>query len=233
MPTFDSLRLPPPFEPIVLAEGEDAFEYATRNAETLGAATVVVAPKVGQAEFAVVLEPEETLAAARLVVYAAGNALYNAIATQAPPQHAVGFDWPGTLRVDDTPAGGLRLGIPAGCREDDVPEFLVVGVTMRLERLEESADPEPLFTPGDEDGVEAFSATVLVADFCRYFAREISDWQADGFRPLAERWLFRAHAGDLRLDDSGDGRRGEKVLSLAAGLAKPLWLDAPTGEPAP
>lgn len=72
--------LPPPFRPVVLREVGDAFAHACAHGGELGAGTLVFVGRFDLAEFAVVLEPDEPLAAARCAFYAAMVALADALA---------------------------------------------------------------------------------------------------------------------------------------------------------
>jgi hypothetical protein len=68
--------LPSVFTPIIaLREGGDALSHACAIAPEKGAGTLVWVRSWAQAEAAIVLEPEETLPAARLVLHAASIAL--------------------------------------------------------------------------------------------------------------------------------------------------------------
>src|SRR5207247_2100977 len=79
------LDLPPPYRLVVLREAGDAFCHASAHAAELGAGTLIFVGRFDVAEFAVVLEPEEPLAAARCVFYAGMVALGDALAACAPP----------------------------------------------------------------------------------------------------------------------------------------------------
>ena len=80
------LALPPPFRLVKLGEAGDAFGHACASAAELGAAALVFTGRFGVAEFAVVLETDERLTAARRTFCAGMVALYDAIASLAPPQ---------------------------------------------------------------------------------------------------------------------------------------------------
>src|SRR3546814_8218090 len=60
-----ALDVPPPYDVVTLREVGDAFAHACAIAGESGAGTLVWVRRYDLAEFAVVLEPEETLAAAR------------------------------------------------------------------------------------------------------------------------------------------------------------------------
>jgi len=126
-----SLDLPPPFRLVVLREVGDAFAHATSHAAERGAGSLVFVGRYDRAEFAVVLEPEQKLAEARLAFYAGMVALMDALAAQAPPEKPMTIAWPDAIHVDQGLIGGGRLGWPAGTAEDAVPDWLVFGATLR------------------------------------------------------------------------------------------------------
>lgn len=234
MPTSHAaaLDLPPPFTLVTLREAGDAFAHATENAGALGAGTLVWARRFHLAEFAIVLEPEATLREARSVIYAAGNALYNALSVHAPPQFGISFDWPATLRVDGALVGGLQLSWPNDCAEDAVPDWLVLGCIVRTDTSGPDEPGErPLFGGLNEQGFEDLAPSDIVEGFARYFVREMNDWTEEGFGPLAARWRFRAQDPGVAVGDDGDGERHGARLGLGDALATPAWLDAKTGEP--
>ncbi|NDV85336.1 hypothetical protein GTW51_01330 [Aurantimonas aggregata] len=218
-----ALSLPPPFQLVTLREAGDAYAHAQSIAASDGAGTLVWARRFHMAEFALVLEPEETLATARRVVYAAGNALADALAIHAPPQQPIGFDWPGGLRVDGALVGGLRLAWPSDAAEDAVPDWLVLGCSVRMIVMR-AGEPgfRPLLGGLDEQGFEELSPSVLIEGFSRYFLREMNEWNAEGFETVQKRWLQRAEDGTAVLLDED---------RLAEALRIPAWLDPETGEP--
>src|SRR5690242_21797260 len=78
-------NLPPVFGPIyALREGGDAMRQAVARAAE-GAGTLVWVRALSRVEAAVVLEPELPLAAARPALFAAANALADALGALGPP----------------------------------------------------------------------------------------------------------------------------------------------------
>src|SRR3546814_13812448 len=77
------LDVPPPYDVVTLREVGDAFAHACAIAGESGAGTLVWVGRYDLAEFAVVLEPEETLAEARRAFYVGMNALADALAFHA------------------------------------------------------------------------------------------------------------------------------------------------------
>src|SRR5215467_7273813 len=96
-PYAPELDLPPPFQLVTLREVGDAFGHAMTIAADAGAGTLVHVGRFDLAEFAIVLEPEEPLRAARRAFYAGCAALADALAVHAPPEKFVELEWPGTV----------------------------------------------------------------------------------------------------------------------------------------
>ena len=123
--TSDSMErdlvLPPVFTPVRLRERGDAFAHAIAVAAKEGAGTLVHVGRFDLAEFAVVLEPEEPLARARLAFYAGMTALTEAIVANAPPETLIEIAWPDAVTINFGLVGGGRLAWPEGVGESDVP----------------------------------------------------------------------------------------------------------------
>jgi hypothetical protein len=101
---------------VTLRESGDAFGHACSIASEHGAGTLVWVRRFDLVEFAVVLEPEEELMAARRAIYAASNALADTLAARTPPERAVTFDWPDAVRIDGVLVGAPGWAGPKRCR---------------------------------------------------------------------------------------------------------------------
>src|SRR5215204_6263326 len=108
------LDLPPGFRLVTLREVGDAFAHARANAAELGAGALVFVGRFDLAEFAVVLEPDEPLRSARRAFYAGMAALADALATHAPPERPITFDWPDAIRIDRGLIGGAQFAWSEG-----------------------------------------------------------------------------------------------------------------------
>jgi biotin-(acetyl-CoA carboxylase) ligase len=229
------LDLPPPFRPVMLREVGDAFAHASERAAALGAGALVFVGRFDLAEFAVVLEPEEPLATARLAFYAGMVALADALASLAPPEKPIAIDWPDAIRVDGGLIGGGRLGWPAGCDDGTVPEWLVFGVAIRTVAMSAAgAGRHPPATALAEEGFAEASAERLAETFARYFMSALERWREGGFALVARDYAARLsrRSGTVgTIDESGDLRLGGRGRSLAAALATVSWLDPETGGP--
>jgi biotin-(acetyl-CoA carboxylase) ligase len=187
-----TLDLPPPFRLVTLREVGDAFVHAQRVAGEEGAGTLVYVGRFDLAEFAVVLEPEEPLRTARRALYAGMAALGDALASHAPPEKPVAFDWPDAVRVDGGLVGGARLAWPAGADEDAPPPWLVFGAMIRTVSMGETEPGlRPLASALEEEGFGDIGSGRLVESFSRHLMVAIDAWQESGFGGVAKSYLQR------------------------------------------
>ncbi|QCI67906.1 biotin/lipoate--protein ligase family protein [Phreatobacter stygius] len=237
-----ALDLPPGFRLVPLRESGDAFGHACRTAKVEGAGTLVWVRRFDVAEFAVVLEPEEPLSLARKAFFMGMNAVADALAAHCPPERAVTFDWPDTIRFDGGLVGGGRIGWPKACAEDQTPAWLVFSSVIRIAFVDVV---EPGRVPNaaalDEDGADGIGPSVIVESFARFFLRQVDLWQHDGFSRIGADYLARLakdRPGDVRgLDGNGDlltrGPLGqaETRRDWLGALGPVSWLDRKTGAP--
>jgi biotin-(acetyl-CoA carboxylase) ligase len=228
-----ALDLPPPFRLVVLRESGDAFAHASAHAAELGAGTLVFVGRFDLAEFAVVLEPEETLARACRSFYAGMTALADALAALAPPETPITIEWPDRLKIGRRLVGGCRLGWPQSADERERPDWLVFGAVIRLVSMRsEEAALDPLSTALADEGFGELGSERVVEGFARHLMVAIDRWQEGDFAVIAQGYLSRLRpergmrraidaSGDLRIE-----RPGEPVtcLDLRAALTAPLWF---------
>src|SRR5262245_285860 len=244
-PAKQVLDLPPPFRLVTLREVGDAFAHAKTIAAEAGAGTLVYVGRFDLAEFAVVLEPEEPLAAARRAFYIGCAALGDALTVHAPPEKLVEFDWPGTICIDRGLVGGARLAWPEGADENVVPDWLVFGAMIRTVSMgEEEPGMRPLAAALEEEGFDDATSGQLVESFARHLMVAFDTWQESGFGEIAKSYLARLspQQGVRRdIDNNGDllvrpvgaglGRIDVERRELVPALAAPAWLDPGTGGP--
>ncbi len=234
-----ALDLPPPFRLVVLRDVGDAFAHACAHGAELGAGTLVFVGRSDLTEFAVVLEPEETLVAARRVFYAAMVALADALAALAPPEKPITIAWPDAIHIDRGLIGGGRLAWPDGAQENAVPDWLVFSAAIRTVSAGEEPGLHPLATALEDEGFSDVESERLVEGFARHLMVAIDRWQESGFAAIAKEYRSKLESlnGMRReIDENGDlciRRTGEPVerRNFAEALKAPSWLDPKMGGP--
>jgi biotin-(acetyl-CoA carboxylase) ligase len=232
-----TLDLPPGYTLVPLREVGDAFVHGCAIGSEAGAGTLVWVRRYDLVEFAVVLEPEEPLAAARRALFAGMNAVADAIAAHCPPERDVSFDWPDAIRFDGGLLGGARLGWPVDCAEDEVPAWLVLGVILRaadmahVETVQAVAGISLL-----SEGFEMIDTDAIISSFARHLMAAFDQWNERGFEAIERDYLARLPkrmAGESRkIDLNGDllvappaGHAPPDRTSLVDALAKAAWYD--------
>jgi biotin-(acetyl-CoA carboxylase) ligase len=234
------LGLPPPYRLVTLREAGDAFRHAQAIAAKEGAGTIVWVRRFDLVEFAVILEPDEPLAAARRTLYAGLAALADALASHAPPETLISFEWPDAIFVEGGLVGGVQLGWPEG-DEKATPDWLVFGVMLRAVDLA-AGEPgmRPLSAALEDEGFDDLGPGRLIANFARHFMVMLDAWQQEGFRPVMESYLPRLPADEYverSIDGTGDlliRRKGKVQVErrrLVPALAPVAWFDPETGGP--
>jgi biotin-(acetyl-CoA carboxylase) ligase len=238
-PDTRTLDLPPPFRLVALREVGDAFAHACAHGTELGAGTLVFVGRFDLAEFAVVLEPDEPLAAARRVFYAAMAALADALAALAPPEKSITIEWPDAIHIDRGLIGGGRLAWPEGAKENAVPDWLVFSASIRTVSMTGEPGLHPFATALEDEGFSDVRSERLVEGFARYLMVAIDRWQEGGSASILKDYQSRVEAlrgvrrnidenGDLRIQDCGKQVERRKLVSA---LKTPSWLDPKTGGP--
>jgi biotin-(acetyl-CoA carboxylase) ligase len=239
----DSLRrepvLPPGFSVTTLREGGDAFAHARVHAGELGAASLVWVRRFDLVEFAVVMEPEEPLATARLAHYLVMNALADALAIHCPPERPIRFSWPDAILFDHGLIGGGQLAWPVSCGEDQVPDWLVFGAMVRTNTLDTGDyDAARIGTSMDEEGFDGIDGVDIIESFARHLMLNVHRWNSDGPKAAARRWLDRLEPieGQRRgVEPNGDlvstSASGEVHRDFKTALAECGWLNATEGAP--
>jgi biotin-(acetyl-CoA carboxylase) ligase len=240
-PFAPALDLPPAFRLVSLREAGDAFARAREIAGDEGAGTLVWVGRFDLVEFAVVLEPDEPLRAARCAFYAGMVALADALAVHAPPEKPIAFDWPDGIHVDGGLIGGGRLAWPADAREDAPPPWLVFGATVRTVAMSDGTSGlRPIEAALEDEGFDDLGSGRLVESFTRQLMVLIDAWQESGFEVVARSYLRRLPAApgvERTIDGVGDllvRRKGKLEVTkhrLLPALAAPSWLDPTTGGP--
>lgn len=232
------LALPPPYAQHRLDKGDVMLE-AIRRAPEEGAGTLVWRSGDGLLAFAVVLEPEQKLAEARLAFLAGMVALAEALVAHCPPERAVRFGWPDILLYDRARLGGGRFAVPEGCAEDKTPLWMVFAAEL-------IADRDHLHAPGtfpDSTSLkeeEFASPPTIVESFAAYLMLNFDRWAHQERQAVTSRYLERLDPPlaegsrviglDCELVEQSSSF-GERRSGLVEGLTLSTWRDPVAGRP--
>ncbi len=165
------------------------------GAGRLGAGDVVWSRSTLNADLAIILEPDVPLDKALQMIPLATVACGDCLGALTPPQVAVTFQWPATIRVNGGRLGRIRAAAGNGdINPDTIPDWLVIATKLRLRHVGKSAEPghTPDVTALSEEGCPNLTRTELIESYSRHFLTWLNMWQDDGFRPVHSAWLFRA-----------------------------------------
>ncbi|MCB1473351.1 MAG: biotin/lipoate--protein ligase family protein [Rhodobiaceae bacterium] len=217
----------PEFPPLItghgVGEGVDAFAHAVAGARDgrYGAGDFVWSRSPVAFAAALVLEPDVPRARTYEMAFVAQVAFAECFGAIAPPEVALTFGWPATLRLNGARIGELQFALSPVDDADGAPDWLVVGLDLVLRHERYHVDPGemPDVTTFEEEGCGDIEPLELVESFARHLLVWIHTWQDDGFRPVHDNYVFRAdgyneeteiaHAGKshfgvfLGLDETG------------------------------
>ncbi len=145
---------------------------------------------------ALVLAPEAPLERAVGIAFAVALGLGDALGALAPPEVAVHYVWPGTIKVNGADCGAMRVAASTTDPKAE-PDWLVIGVEMPYLRPSgPPTDDEPGNRPGQtsliEEGCVEVTPLRLLESWSRHTLAWINRWLDDGFPPLHSAWLERA-----------------------------------------
>jgi biotin-(acetyl-CoA carboxylase) ligase len=232
-----TLDLPPGYSVVALRELGDAFAHGCDIAAEAGAGTLVWVRRYDLVEFALVLEPDEPLRSARRALFAGMNAVADAIAAHCPPERDVSFDWPDAIRFDGGLLGGARLAWPRSCGENEVPDWLVLGVMLRaadMAHIDEVQAAGGVSLLGE--GFTLIETDAIIESFARHLMSAFDRWNERGFEAIAGDYLERLSGqapearrgidvnGDLLIRPAAAGAPLQRY-GLADALAGADWYD--------
>ena len=223
------LLLPPAFE--LEAVGSDAFAAAFEAMDRdAGAGNFFWADSSPFFDVAVVWQPDLPLSRTWPARCATMLAVAEALGVLGPPNIPVTFSWPDRIAVNGAAAGGIRTASPRGAVPDAVPQWLVVGVQLRLGYPQGTVPGlSPERTALAEEGFGDVTAGDLAESFARNLLYWIHQWTEVGPEPGAAHWL--AHLESVEASGcSLDLSTGDLLCSGpdAASLRRPL---PPAGDP--
>lgn len=192
-------RFPPLLSASAVSAPDTVRAAAIRGAAAgrLGAGDVIWSRNTAVAELAIVLEPEVVLERAQQMLPLVHVALGDALGLLAPPQLPITWRWPFAIEVDGARAGEAFIDA-APCAPGAVPDWLVVGFTLRLLHDDRAHEPgeTPDVTSLREEGAGDVDRNALLEAFAGFFLTRLDSWTDRGFRPIHDEWLFRASGSE-------------------------------------
>ncbi len=239
-PSFPSL-----YQPIAMAHELEPFERAIRiAAEGAEPGTILWSGRADEALAAVVLAPEQSRERSLPVLQVALLALGDALTALVPPVVAVTFDWPDGLLINGGLVGGVRMAVAPEAQSEPIPDWLVIGIEVRIRGSWESEmAAERRLASLEAEGCDGIRSIDVLETFGRHFLGWIELWQEQGVEAVHRAWLARTPALGRRvrfelaghrkegvfsgITESGDLRLGEgqgaQIVSIESAISQPSW----------
>lgn len=184
---------PPLFHGHVVTGQIDPFEQAKADAiKGCDAGRVLYKLEPDTLQAAIVFAPEVPLEDAMAMLPLCGVGFQNALGALAPPEVAVHLGWDGHIRVNGASCGKLDVEAPDG-NTKDVPDWLVVGLTLRLWPESDETGHTPDRTALYAEGCADVSATALLESWVKHTLVGINTWTDLGVSTLHKEWSGLAH----------------------------------------
>jgi BirA family biotin operon repressor/biotin-[acetyl-CoA-carboxylase] ligase len=150
----------------------------------------------GNVFLSLILRPETVPQDAAQVSFVAAVTVGDLVANLLP-SCAIRLKWPNDVLCDGNKISGILL--EAGPSNAAGLQWLIVGVGINV--TAKPRDRSDATSLRDEDA-RSSDAENVIAGFCDRFLTWYRIWQADGFEPVRDAWLTRAHglAGPIRIN---------------------------------
>lgn len=146
----------------------------------------------GNLYFSLVLRPGVPAAEAAQLGFAASLALYDALGSVLAPGHQVRCKWPNDILLNGAKAAGVLME-SAGAAGTAPPEWVILGAGLNVVWHPPPEDVEYPATSLRAEGAQDADAQMILESFARHFMLWSRRWLDEGFAPLRENWLWRAH----------------------------------------
>ena len=105
----------------------------------------------------------------------------------------VSYSYPGLIFLNQGEAGLVKIEVSSSVNEDTVPDWLVVGLKLRLNNQLQMDEKniQPDITSLADEGAGFVSRTRAVESLSRHFLAWISQWEDEGFKPVVDMWNSR------------------------------------------
>lgn len=177
----------------LVSEGapEGTVVWARRQTQGRGRQDRTWMSPLGNLYCSIILRPGKSASQIATLGFAAALAAAEAIEPVAPPTRAM-LKWPNDVLLDGCKVAGILL--EAG----NNGAWLVIGCGINLAYFPESV-PFPAISILAATGFQ-IAAEDALAGFCGQFDLWYRHWKAEGFAPVREAWLARAHPKGTKLN---------------------------------
>ncbi|PUB11519.1 biotin/lipoate--protein ligase family protein [Yoonia sediminilitoris] len=221
----------PSFPPLFSGQADpDPFNASCAKADKgCDAGLVVYDLGADRLRAAIVFAPDVTLGEAMVMLPLCGVGFQNALGALSPPETAVHLEWAGNIRINGAVCGALDIASDT-TNADEVPNWLVVGLELRLWPESEETGGTPDQTALYAEGCADVDAVALLEAWVRHTLVGINAWTDTGVATLHKQWEGLAHGIGEPLtlgDKSGtflgiDERFGILLRNEATSLMIPL-----------
>lgn len=215
------ISLPDPVFPPALtghaSDAPNAFDEACAGAISgrFGGGDIVWSRDVSCASAAIVLEPDVSLQKTAELVPLMMVAIGDALGAIGPPNLAITYRWPSSILANGAIAGRVRFSGAEECAPAETPAYAVIGFDLSLTENALGVE-EPGYdlrhTVLHLEGAGDIERSEIIEAVARHFLSWLDGWQQDGFRPVHQAWLGRAH------DFGPDGMMPDDADELPVGL---------------
>ena len=190
---YDGLITDPTFPPRLtgekVAKNVDPFMKAV-SASMIGVdpGTVFFAENSDTMQVAITLAPEIPLNQSVGVCHALMLSLADSLGALGPPELAVHFSWPFQFKVNAASCGELKYKASTK-KADEVPDWLVVGITLpfiRPELIEPGSDPTTTWLY--EEGCIELEVPQLIESWSRHSLVWLNTIESSGYAGIQDHW---------------------------------------------
>jgi BirA family biotin operon repressor/biotin-[acetyl-CoA-carboxylase] ligase len=174
---------------------EGTVVWARRQTQGRGRQDRTWMSPLGNLYCSIILRPGKKPAEFATLGFAAALATVEAIEPVAPPTRAM-LKWPNDVLMDERKVAGILL--ESGGNDVGNDPWLVVGCGINLAHFPENV-PFPAISIVSATGFQ-IAAEDALAGFCGQFDLWYRHWKAEGFAPVREAWLARAHPKGTKLN---------------------------------
>ena len=213
----DAPQLPPMFSCQLVELGKDPLDEAVASASSGDVGTVFYSNDSDTLSLAITLGPEVKKSQALQVHYVMMLGLSDALGALAPPEIEISHLWPNLIFMNRGLMGKTIL-LDSGGDRDKIPEWMVVGLRLRLKVESKKLHQQIEMTSLEDEGASFLSNIRIIEAIVRHFLSWLNTWQDEGFKPVHSKWSERI-VEKITVNDVLEDLKGEWISLDDTGLA--------------